>query len=216
MRRCWRCCSATAPRYGSRKSRNTASDPGFGSDLLSSMQRTPARPGDPLSAVETPALILDLDAFERNLDAMAAGVAERGLRLRPHGKAHKCPAIAQAQVARGAVGICCQKTDEAAEFVGAGIRDVLVTNEVVARSKLDRLVQLARDARIGVLVDHASAVATAGKAARTAGVTLDVYVEVDVGAHRCGIEPGAPAVELAQAVAATDGLRFAGLHAYHG
>jgi D-serine deaminase-like pyridoxal phosphate-dependent protein len=180
------------------------------------MQRTPARPGDPLSAVETPALILDLDAFERNLDAMAAGVASRNLRLRPHAKAHKCPDIAKAQIARGAVGVCCQKTDEAAAFVAAGIADVLVTNEVVARPKLERLASLARDARIGVLVDDASVVPVMGEAARAARVVLDVYVEIDVGARRCGVAPGAAAVPLARAIAATDGLRFAGVHAYHG
>jgi len=180
------------------------------------MQRKPAEPGDPLSAVDTPALILDLDAFVRNLDAMAAGAAMRQVRLRPHAKAHKCPDIAKAQLARGAVGICCQKTDEAAAFVEAGVGDVLVTNEVVSRAKLARLAALAKAARIGVLVDDPSVVAAIGEAARGAGVALDVYLEVDVGAHRCGVAPGAAAVPIAQAVAATGGLRFAGIHAYHG
>jgi D-serine deaminase-like pyridoxal phosphate-dependent protein len=180
------------------------------------MQRTPARPGDPISVVDTPALILDLDAFERNLDAMAQGVAARDVRLRPHAKAHKCPDVAKAQIARGAVGVCCQKTDEAAAFVEAGIADVLVTNEVVSRPKLARLAALARGARIGVLADDASVVPIIGEAARAAGVVLDVYVEVDVGAHRCGIAPGAGAVPLAQAVVSAEGLRFAGIHAYHG
>jgi D-serine deaminase-like pyridoxal phosphate-dependent protein len=180
------------------------------------MQRAPARPGDPVSAVDTPALILDLDTFERNLDAMAAAVAMRSVRLRPHAKAHKCPDIAKAQFTRGAVGICCQKTDEAAAFVAAGIVDVLVTNEVIVPAKLARLAALARDARIGVLVDDAVAVPTLGNAARGAGVELDVYVEVDVGARRCGVAPGPAAVPLARAIAATKGLRFAGLHCYHG
>ncbi len=180
------------------------------------MQRAPARPGDSLSAVDSPALILDLDAFERNLDAMAAAVASRNVRLRPHAKAHKCPDIAKAQIARGAVGICCQKTEEAAAFVAAGIADVLVTNEVVVPAKIARLAALGRDARIGVLVDDAKVVPLLGAAGLAAGVALDVYLELDVGARRCGVAPGTAAVPLARTIAATKGLRFAGLHCYHG
>jgi D-serine deaminase-like pyridoxal phosphate-dependent protein len=179
-------------------------------------QRPPARVGDPVDAIDTPALVLDLDAFERNLDLMANAVRSGGVRLRPHGKAHKCPAIADAQIERGAVGICCQKVSEAETFVDAGILDVLVTNEIVGAAKLGRLAALARHARIGVLADDAGNVAELGRAATAAGVTLDVYVEVDVGAGRCGVAPGAPAVALATAIARTPGLRFAGLHAYHG
>ena len=156
-------------------------------------QRPPARVGDPASAIDTPALVLDLDPFERNLDLMASAVRGAGLALRPHAKAHKCPEIARRQLERGAVGICCQKVDEAAAFVDAGIRDVLVTNEVVADAKLARLAALARRATVGVLADDAATVARIGRAARAAGVTLDVLVEVDVGAHRCGVAPGAPA-----------------------
>ena len=179
-------------------------------------QRVPARVGDPLEAIETPALVVRLDAYERNLDAMAAAAKAAGLRLRPHGKAHKCPDIARAQIARGAVGVCCQKTDEAAAFVAAGIRDVLVTNEIVAPAKVARLADLARSARIGVLVDAMPAVATISVAATRANVVVDVYIEVDVGAHRCGVAPGAPALELARAIAAAPGLRLRGLQAYQG
>jgi len=178
------------------------------------MQRAPARAGDPLAAVETPALCVDLLAFERNLERMAA--ATRNIRLRPHAKSHKCPAIAQRQIALGAVGICCQKTDEAAAFVAAGVRDVLLTNEVVVASKLARLAELARDATVGMLFDSAEAVARAGEAATRAGVTLDAYVEVDVGAHRCGVQPGAAALTLARSIDRTRGLRLRGLHAYQG
>ena len=177
-------------------------------------QRSPAQVGDTLAAIETPALVLDLDAFERNLDRMAD--ATRGLRLRPHAKAHKCPDIARLQLARGAVGVCCQKTDEAAVFVEAGIADVLVTNEVVAPAKIDRLARLARGATVGVLVDDQNNVIALSSAARKHEVELDVYVEINVGANRCGVEPGAPARALAQRIAASEGLRFRGLHAYHG
>ena len=178
-------------------------------------QRLPARPGDRLDAIETPALVLDLPAFERNLDAMAKAVATSGLRLRPHAKSHKCGAIARAQIARGAVGICCQKTDEALAFVDAGIADVLVTNEVVAPAKLARLAEAARRAHIGLLVDCEAGVRAASAAASRAGVMLALYVEVDVGAHRCGVAP-ADAGPLAACIASLPGVRFAGLHCYHG
>src|SRR4051794_10549237 len=95
------------------------------------MQRIPARIGDNVASVETPALVVDLDTFEHNLELMANAVRGSGLALRPHAKAHKCVDIAMAQIARGAVGICCQKVDEAAVFVSAGVADVLVTNEIV-------------------------------------------------------------------------------------
>lgn len=180
------------------------------------MQSVPARIGDPLAAVETPALVVDLDAFEHNLDLMANAVRGSGLALRPHAKAHKCPDIAKAQIARGAVGICCQKVDEAAVFVAAGIADVLVTNEVVAPSKIARLARLAQAATLGVLVDDARVIADLSAAATQAGGTLHVYVEIDVGAHRCGVVPGPAAVALAQATAGSPGLVFRGLHAYHG
>jgi len=172
-------------------------------------QRVPARVGDPVDAIDTPALVLDLDAFERNLDRMAA--ASNGLRLRPHAKSHKCAEIARAQIARGAVGICCQKTDEAVAFVSAGIHDVLVTNEVVAPAKIERLVELAREATLGVLVDAATPILTLSNAAAAADVVV-----IDVGAHRCGVASGEVAVALAQEIAAAPGLRFRGLHAYHG
>ena len=178
------------------------------------MQAAPARIDDPVSAIDTPALVVDLDAFHRNLDRMANSAL--GIRLRPHAKAHKCPDIARLQMTAGAVGICCQKTDEAAVFVAAGITDVLVTNEVVAPAKVERLAALARAATIGVLADDAANVIALGDAATRAGVTLDLYVEIDVGAHRCGVAPLAPAAELAQRIAVSPGLRFRGLHAYHG
>src|SRR5438034_6118375 len=177
-------------------------------------QRPPAQVGDTVAAIDTPALVLDLDAFERNLDRMAN--ATRGIRLRPHAKAHKCPDIARWQLARGAVGVCCQKTDEAAVFVEAGIADVLVTNEVVAPTKIDRLARLAHGATVGVLVDDQANVIALSNATREHDVALDVYVEINVGANRCGVEPGAPARELAQRIVASEGLRFRGLHAYHG
>jgi D-serine deaminase-like pyridoxal phosphate-dependent protein len=178
----------------------------------------PAQVGDALADVDTPALIVDLDAFERNLAALAEAVRGKRVRLRPHAKSHKCPEIAKRQIAHGAIGICCQKVGEAEAFVAAGITDVLVTNEIVGRRKLERLADLARSASVGVLVDDPGNVADLAAAARRAGSTLEVLVEIDVGAHRCGVAPGAPALELARAVSsqAASGLRFGGLHAYQG
>jgi D-serine deaminase-like pyridoxal phosphate-dependent protein len=175
-----------------------------------------ARPGDHVSAVDTPALVLDLDAFERNLQRMADALAGRDVRLRAHAKSHKCPEIALRQVALGAVGICCQKVSEAAVFVAAGIRDVLITNQVMGAAKLRHLTALARDARIGVLVDHPQQVVALAAAAREAKVEIDVYVEVDVGARRCGVAPGEPVARLARQIADSAPLRFAGLQCYHG
>lgn len=175
-----------------------------------------AQPGDHLSAVDTPALILDLDAFERNLARMAAALRGSNVRLRAHAKSHKCPQIALRQVALGAVGICCQKVSEAAVFVDAGILDILVTNEVMGDAKLRHLMTLARTARIGVLVDHPQQVQALAAAAQAAAVTLDVYVEVNVGANRCGVAPGEDAVQLARQIVANPALRFTGLQCYHG
>lgn len=176
----------------------------------------PAVVGSTLADVDTPALLIDLDAFERNLDVMARGVADAGVRLRPHAKTHKCASIARQQMARGAVGICCQKVSEAEALVHAGIPDVLVSNQVVGQRKIERLVALARQAKVGVCVDDAGNATAIGAAAKAIGAHLDVLVEIDVGMSRCGVAPGPEAVSLARHVMSIDGLRFAGLQAYHG
>ena len=175
-----------------------------------------ARPGEHLSAIDTPALVLDLDAFERNLARMAEALRGSKVRLRAHAKSHKTPEIALRQVALGAVGICCQKVSEAAVFVEAGIEDVLVTNQVMGNTKVQHLAALARKARMGVLVDHPQQVQALAAVAQAHAVTLDVYVEVNVGANRCGVAPGEEAVRLARQIVASTPLRFMGLHCYHG
>jgi 3-hydroxy-D-aspartate aldolase len=176
----------------------------------------PADIGAALTSVDTPALLLDLDAFEHNLDALHRTLAGLAVRVRPHAKAHKCPEIALRQLARGAVGICCQKVSEAEVFVGAGIQDIVVVNEIVGAAKLARLARLAGQARIGVAVDDARNASEIDRAAREAGVVLDVLVEIDVGLNRCGVDPGPAAVALARRVADAGHLRFAGLQAYQG
>jgi len=176
----------------------------------------PAKPGDALADVDTPALIVDLDAFERNLRKMADFVAKAGVRLRPHAKTHKSPVIGLKQMQLGAVGLCCQKVSEAEAMVEGGIPDVYVSNEVVGARKLDRLAALAHQARVMVAVDNEVSIEALGAAARKAGVTLRVLVEIDVGANRCGVPPGAPAVALAEVVARETGLTFSGLQSYQG
>ncbi len=175
----------------------------------------PAQPGQSFAEIDTPALILDLDAFERNLVAMAAFTQAHGVRLRPHAKSHKSPQIAQLQIAHGAVGQCCQKVSEAEVLVAGGVGDVLVTNEIVGAGKVDRLAKLARGARIGLCVDHPEGVREAAEAAARHDVVLDVLVELDVGGRRCGVAPG-EATRIAEQVARSNTLRFAGLQAYHG
>lgn len=176
----------------------------------------PCRPGDLLSDVDTPALLLDLEAFERNLDRLDASLTQHKVRVRPHAKSHKCPEIALRQMARGAVGVCCQKVSEAEAMVEGGVMNVLVSNEVIGAQKLARLAALARRARVSVCVDDAQNVADLETAARGAGTKLDVLVEVDVGANRCGVEPGHACAQLALRIAGAKHLRFAGLHAYQG
>lgn len=178
--------------------------------------RPPADVGMPLDEVDTPALVIELDPFEANLARMAEAAGAAGVRLRPHAKTHKCAVIALRQIALGAVGVCCQKVSEAEALVQGGVRDVLVTNEIVGARKIAHLAALAREAKLTVCVDSAENVAALDGASARAGVTLDVLVEVDVGAHRCGVPPGTPAVELAERVAAAKALRFAGLQAYQG
>src|SRR5437899_3264780 len=156
------------------------------------MTRAPASIGQRLEDIDTPALIVELDAFERNLRTMADSVKGRGVRVRAHAKTHKCPEIAKRQIALGAVGVCCQKVSEAEALVDGGVGNVLVSNEVVGAAKVARLAELSRRAQIGVCVDHADGVA----ALAASGAKLDVYIEIEVGMGRCGIAPGEPALAL--------------------
>jgi D-serine deaminase-like pyridoxal phosphate-dependent protein len=175
--------------------------------------------GSSVAAVDTPALVIDLDAMERNLAAMAAFARAHALRLRPHAKMHKCAAIARLQTAAGAVGVCVQKTSEAEALAAAGIDDIYISNEVVAGDKLARVAALAGRIRLAIAVDSAEGVERLAVAVAEAGASIDVFVEVDVGHGRCGVAPAA-AGALAQRVVShappDGGLRFAGLQAYHG
>ncbi len=177
----------------------------------------PASPGMPLEDVHTPALIIELDAFEHNVTRMRDFAAKMGVRHRPHAKTHKSVDIARVQMERGgATGVCCQKVSEAEVIVEGGIDDVLVSNEVVDPKKIDRLARLARRARILVCVDDADNVAQLSAAAQEHGSNIECLVEIDCGAGRCGVAPGQPVVALASAIAGAPGLKFSGLQAYQG
>ncbi len=180
------------------------------------LQTPPARVGMAEHEIDTPALVIDLEAFEANLDVMAGIISGAGVKLRAHAKTHKSPVIAHLQMARGAVGQCVQKVAEAEVLAWGGVPDILVSNEVVGADKLARLAALARITRIAVCADDAAQVAAIEAAAASADVTISVLVEIDVGAGRCGVAPGPDAVALAQVIAASPHLTFGGLQAYHG
>lgn len=175
-----------------------------------------ALPGDALAQVDTPSLVLDLEAFEANLRAMQAWADRHGVNLRPHGKAHKCPEIARRQIALGAGGICCQKVSETLPFIEAGIDDIHISNEVVGPAKLALLAQVARVARISVCVDDAGNLADISAAMVRAGAQVEVLVEVDVGQGRCGVSDAALVLALARQARDLPGVSFGGLQAYHG
>ncbi len=180
------------------------------------MTNCPACPGMREDEIDTPALIVELDVLDANLDRMAALLAPTGARLRAHAKTHKSPVIAHWQMARGAVGQCVQKVGEAEVLAWGGVPDILVSNEVVGPTKLARLAALSGLTRIAVCVDDAAQIGALAAAAEAASTRLTVLVEIDVGAGRCGVAPGPPAVELASYIAASPHLRFGGLQAYHG
>jgi len=166
--------------------------------------------------LDTPALCLDRPALERNIAKMAAFFHDRPAKLRPHFKTHKSPLIAWMQLRAGAIGITCAKLGEAEVLAQGGIRDILIANEIVGADKIARLVGLAAYTDIMVAVDDIQNAAQISKAAQTRGLRVRALVEVNVGLNRCGVEPGAPCLELARQVAALPGLRFEGLMGYEG
>lgn len=181
------------------------------------LQPPPAEPGMREEEVDTPALLLDLDAFEHNLDTMAGLLAPTGAKLRAHAKTHKSPVIALQQMRRGgAIGQCVQKVAEAEALAWGGVPDILVSNEVWGARKLARLAALSRIARVAVCADDAAQVAGIEAVAEAAGQRMTVLVEIDVGAGRCGVAPGPEAVALAERIAGSRHLIFGGLQAYHG
>lgn len=178
----------------------------------------PALPGMDAADIQTPCLVLDLDALERNIRKMGDYAEAHGMDLRVHGKMHKSVDIAKLQERiGGAVGVCCQKASEAEVFVRGGIRDVLVSNQVCDLVKIDRLARLPkRGARVIVCVDDANNVSDLAAAARKHGTQLEVLVEIDCGQGRCGVATPAEVIALAKAVDAAEGLKYSGIQAYLG
>ena len=176
--------------------------------------RAAAVVGDGVERIDTPALVIDLDAMERNCAAMAAFAAAHRVALRPHAKTHKSAAIAQLQMRSGAVGVCVQKLGEAQALSEAGVHDIFITNEVVDAAKLARLAALAGRIKLALAVDSTLGIERLATALAAAGTMVDVFVEIDVGQGRCGVAPAAAGALAHQVVA--HGLRFAGLQAYHG
>jgi len=173
--------------------------------------------GRPVAELETPALLVDLDVLDRNIARMRQTIVTAArIGWRPHTKGIKVPALAHKLVQAGALGITCAKLGEAEVMAAAGLRDILIANEVVGSAKVVRLVRLLRHADVIVAVDCDEHVEALDAAAQAAGTRLRVVVEVNVAMNRAGVEPGAPAVALAKTVDACRGLRFAGLMGWEG
>src|SRR5437867_1702623 len=166
--------------------------------------------------ISTPALAIDLDVLERNLDRMAASCREQGVGLRPHTKTHKTPEVSRMQLERGAVGLTVAKVGEAEVMVAAGLDDILVAYPVFGQENLRRLARLAKGRRILISVDAEATAEALSRAASEQGATIGVLVEFDVGMGRCGLPPGTECVELARKIEKLPGLKFRGLMTYFG
>lgn len=179
--------------------------------------KPPCQVGDPVTEVETPALVVCLDRLEQNLRQLTAAMKSYpGVAFRPHVKAHKCPILARMQMKTGACGVCCQTLSEAEAMVEGGLEDVFISNQVIGRKKLLRLASLARNARVSLCVDDEGNIADISKAAGDLGVTLDLVVEVNVGQDRCGVEPGEDVLRLAKAIQSLPRVTFKGIQCYNG
>ncbi len=172
--------------------------------------------GAPFGSLDTPRLLVDLDALDRNVARMMATFSAHKVNWRPHTKGIKLPAIAHKLIRAGAIGVTCAKLGEAEVMAAAGVQSILIANQIVGEEKIARLVNLQRHAEVMPSVDSASNVAALGAAAVKAGVTQPVLIEVDTGMQRSGVAPGAAAVAMAQLVAATPGLALRGLMGWEG
>ena len=172
--------------------------------------------GQSLNALDTPALLIERDLFHANVALMASTLKERGVGWRPHSKAHKSPAVAHLQIEAGAHGITCAKTSEAEVYVAAGIRDILIANQVVGPIKTRRLAHLARQAELAVAVDSLENAREHDAAACEAGTSPRLVIEFNVGMDRAGVAPGEAGVELARGIAELKHVRFGGVMAWEG
>lgn len=165
--------------------------------------------------IDTPALLLDLDAMESNLHRMAGFFQGQSTKLRPHFKNHKAPRLAARQIDAGAIGMTCATLREAEILVEHGVRSILIANEIAGESKINLFADLSSQADVIVAVDNERVVSDIARIARKRGQRLSVLVDVDVGLNRCGVQPGEPACTLAKS-AVEKGLKFRGLMGYEG
>ena len=169
-----------------------------------------------VSEIDTPALLIDLDALESNIEKMGKFCRETGCNLRPHIKVHRTPAIAQKQIRAGAIGVTCAKVSEAGVMISAGIGDVLIANQIVTPTKIERLVGLARQASVAVAFDSAANAEDVSREALKRGAKVGAVIEVDTGMNRAGVKPGAETLALARKIGRLKGLEFRGVMGYEG
>lgn len=174
------------------------------------------RRGAPVAEIDTPALVLDIGAAERNIRRMAERFAGGKVRLRPHVKTHKSPMLARKQLEAGAIGVTCAKLGEAEVMVAAGIPEILLSTEIVGAQKVAKLIALSRHARILTVVDDAGAAQAISDAAEAAGMRVPALIDLDVGQQRTGVLPGGPALALARDVGRMPGLWLVGVQGYEG
>jgi D-serine deaminase-like pyridoxal phosphate-dependent protein len=168
------------------------------------------------SALDTPALWVDLDTLESNIGKLAHQFNQAGVHWRPHTKSLKIPSLAHMAIDAGAIGVTCAKLSEAEVMAAAGIRDILIANQIVGAQKITRLVNLRCRADVKVAVDNVDNVAELAAAALAKGVKLGVVIEIDVGLKRAGVQSSTEAFALAQVIHRTNGLRFMGFMAWEG
>src|SRR5260370_26249052 len=166
--------------------------------------------GQSVQALDQPAVLVDLEVFERNVARMATFAEEHVIALRPHAKSHKTVAIAERQRAAGANGLTVAKLDEAEAYLAAGFDDLLIANEIVGVDKWQRLAAMQRRGSVAAGIDDFQAAAGMAEVARQAGVAVPVLIEVDCGLRRAGVQPGPAPLGLAAKISGLEGLILRG------
>ena len=173
--------------------------------------------GKPVVELPTPSIVADITAIDANLAKMDGFFAGSGIKLRPHFKSHKCVTLARRQMSQSnTVGITCAKLSEAEQLVIGGVHDVLIANQVIGRDKTARIAKMNRKAAVRVAVDSKLGIEQLSGAAQNTGVTIGVFIEIDIGMNRGGVQPGEPVLDLAEIISGMPGIRFDGIQSYEG